>query len=87
MTTASFAIWLFAIAIGGTLYVGHVHGTQQTFEQLHALRKENTRLHMERDRLKGELDHAMGPAMIYPKAYELGLEEGLEYGPVVSVQP
>jgi hypothetical protein len=85
LTTARFALWLFGIGIATTLYVGHVHATQDLFERLHALRKENLRLHLERDRLKGELDHALGPTVIYPKANALGLHEGFEYGPTLKL--
>lgn len=85
LSTAAFAKWLLTAAVGVTLYVGHVHATQQTFERLHALRKENLRLHLERDRLQGELDHATGPTVIYPKAHRLGLKESLAYGPTLRV--
>ena len=81
ISTSRFVIWLAAAGLAATLYVGHVYATQQTFEDLHALRKENLWLHLERDRLQGELDHALGPTRIYPKAQALGLREGFEYGP------
>jgi hypothetical protein len=85
MTTARFAVWLFGAGIAATLYVGHVQATQATFERLYGIRKVNLQLQLERDRLKGELDHATGPTMIYPKAYELGLKEGFEYGPSLTL--
>ena len=85
MTTARFALWLFGAGIAATLYVGHVQATQATFERLHRTRKANLQLQLERDRLKGELDHATGPTVIYPKAYELGLIEGFEYGPTLTL--
>lgn len=84
MTTARFVLWLFGVGVVATFYVGHVQATQQTFERLHEMRKTNLRLLLERDRLKGELDHATGPTVIYPKAYELGLKEGFEYGPTLT---
>jgi len=86
VTTARFARWLFAIGVAVTLYVGHVHATQNTFERLHASQKENLRLHLERDRLNGELAHATGPTVIYPRAHKLGLEEDLGYGLTIVVQ-
>jgi hypothetical protein len=85
VTTARFARWLFGIGVAVTLYVGHVGATQSTYERLHAIQKENLRLHLERDRLKGELDHATGPTVIYPRAHKLGLEEGLAYGRTIVV--
>ena len=85
MTTAHFVLWLFGIGIAATLYVGHVQATQNTFERLHARRKANLQFLLERDRLKGELDHATGATVIYPKASELGLTEGFEYGQTLTL--
>lgn len=85
LTTSRFALWLCGIGVAATLYVGHVHGTQQKYEELHALRKENLKLRLERDRLQGELDLATGPTVIYPKAHDLGLKEGFEYGPTLTI--
>ncbi len=76
MPTARFVMWVFGVGIAATLYIGHVQATQRTFERLHQLKKTNLRLLLERGRLKGELDHATGPTVIYPKAYKLGLKEG-----------
>jgi len=85
MTTARFALWLFGVGIAATFYVGHVQATQSTFERLHGLTKTNLGLLLERDRLKGELDHATGPTVIYAKARELGLKEGFVYGPSLTI--
>jgi len=85
MTTARFALWLFGVGIAATFYVGHVQATQGTFERLHGLTKTNLGLLLERDRLKGELDHATGPTVIYAKARELGLKEGFVYGPSLTI--
>ncbi len=84
MTTARFVLWLFGVGIAATFYVGHVQATQGTFERLYRLKKTNLALLLERDRLKGELDHATGPTVIYPKAHQLGLKEGFEYGPTLT---
>lgn len=86
LTTARFALWLTALALGATLYVGHVHATQQTFETLHAAKKENLRLHLTLDQIKGELDRTAGPAVLYPKARRLGLKEGFTFGPTIHLQ-
>ena len=85
ITTPRFIAWLFGIGIAATFYVGHVQATQKTFESLHLLKKTNLHLVLERDRLKGQLDHATGPTVIYPKAYLLGLREGFEYGPTLTL--
>ncbi len=85
LTTARFTLWLTGLALGATLYVGHVHATQQLFETLHAAKKENLRLHLTLDQLKGELDRTAGPAVLYPKARRLGLKEGFAFGPTIHI--
>jgi hypothetical protein len=87
LTTARYTLWLTAIALAVTLYVGHVHATQQVFETLHALKKESLHLHLQLDQLRGELDRTAGPAVLYPKARRLGLKEGAAFGPTISTTP
>lgn len=86
VTTARFALWLTGLALSATLYVGHVHATQQLYESLHALKKNNLRLHLTLDQLRGELDRSAGPAVLYPKARRLGLKEGYGFGPTIRLQ-
>jgi hypothetical protein len=85
ITTAHFALWLTGMALAATLYVGHVHATQQLFETLHTLKKDNLRLHLNLDQLRGEMDRAAGPAVLYPEARRLGLKEGYAFGPTIHL--
>ena len=85
LTTARFALWLTGLALTATLYVGHVHATQRLYETLHVLKKDNLRLHLKLDQLKGELDRTAGPAVLHPKARRLGLQEGAVTGPVIRL--
>jgi len=87
LTTARYAMWLTGMALAVTLYVGHVHATQQLFESLHGLKKENLHLHLRLDQLHGELDRTAGPAVLHPKARRLGLQEGPLLGPPIQVRP
>jgi hypothetical protein len=77
---------LLAVAAAFTLYVGHVHATQDLLAEVQLLRKDNVRLHMQHNRLKGEFDRRAGPAGLYERARALGLEEGIAYGPTITVE-
>ncbi len=66
-----------------TLYVGHVQATQDVLADVQELRRENLRLHLRYNRVKGEFDRMTGPEVIYRRAKELGLEEGFAYGPAI----
>jgi hypothetical protein len=47
-------------------------------------KKENLRLHLKLNRLRGDFDRATGPAVVYQRAKEIGLEEGIAYGPTIT---
>ncbi len=81
--TVRFALLLLLLAAGITLYVGHVQATQDALAQVQQARRENLRLHLKLNRLKGDFDRATGPAVIYERARALGLEEGIAYGPTI----
>lgn len=84
VSTVRFALLLMAIAALFTLYVGHVHATQELAAEVAEARRANLRLHLKYNRLRGEFDRATGPAVVYQRARALGLEEGIEYGPTVK---
>ncbi len=86
ISTAKFALLLLVVAAGFTFYVGHVHATQGLLAEVQQLRKDNERLHMRYNRLKGEFDRRIGPAVIYERARALGLEEDIRYGPTIEVE-
>jgi hypothetical protein len=86
ISTSRFAALVLAIAAAFTLYVGHVHATQDVLAETQRARRENLRLHLKYNRLKGEFDRATGPATITLRARALGLEEGIQYGPTISIE-
>ncbi len=86
VSTGRFALLVLAFAAAVLLYVGHVQATQATLGELQSLRRDNLRLHLKYNRLKGEFDHATGPTVIYERARALGLEEGIVYGPAITVE-
>lgn len=84
ISTVQFALLLLFVAISITLYVGHVQATQQVLSEMQQARKENLRLHLKLNRLRGDFDRATGPAVVYQRAKEIGLEEGIAYGPTIT---
>ena len=78
-----FGLVLLALATVFTLYIGHVHATQDLLDELQQARRENLQLHLQHNRLKGAFDQATGPSVIYQRAGAMGLEEGIEYGPTI----
>lgn len=86
VSTVRFGLLLLAIAAAVTFYVGHVHATQDLVAEVQRARRDNLRLHLKMNRLKGEFDRTTGPAVIYRRARELGLEEGIAYGPTITIE-
>ena len=85
VSTVRFGLVLLLIAALFTLYVGHVHATQQLLMDVQEARQMNHKLHLKHNRLKGEFDHATGPSVIYDRARELGLREAVPTGRTVVV--
>lgn len=83
ISTARFALVVFAIAGLLTLYIGHVYKTQDLLDELQVLQRDNLRLHLEHNRLRGEYDAATGPSVIYRRAPTLGLQAGFTYGETI----
>jgi hypothetical protein len=81
-----FAFFIAALAAACTLYVGHVHATQDLLARLQEVRQANQSLHLKHNRLKGAFDRATGPSVIHRRAQALGLEESLAYGPTITVE-
>lgn len=84
VSTVQFALLLLFVAASITLYVGHVHATQEVLSEMQQAKKENLRLHLKLNRLRGDFDRATGPAVVYQRAKEIGLEEGIAYGPTIT---
>ena len=79
--------WLWLVAAGYILYVGHVQATKRTYSHVQQLQRENLDLNLRYNQLKAELDGATGPKVIYSRAKALGLEEGYAYGPTITIEP
>jgi len=75
---------LLALATVFTLYIGHVHATQDVLAEVQHARRANLQLHLELNRLKGDFDRATGPSVVYQRARTMGLEEGIAYGPTIQ---
>lgn len=85
ISTTRFALLIVALAILFTMYVGHVHATQDLLADVQQLRRENLQNHLKYNRLKGEFDQMVGPSVIYDRARKIGLEENAVYGPTIEV--
>lgn len=85
VSTVRFGLALLVIAALFTGYINHVYATQELAAEVQQARKENARLHLKLNRLRGAFDRATGPAVIYERAQALGLEEGIAYGPTITV--
>lgn len=86
ISTTRFAVLIVGLAILFTLYVGHVHATQDLLAEVQQERRENLRLHLKYNRLKGDFDEMVGPSVIYTRARELGLVEDPAFGPSIEVR-
>lgn len=75
-----FGLLVLVACVIGTLFVAHVYATRDTLAELQEARRENVRLRMTGQRLRGEFDHLTGPEAVMPRAAALGLVEGVAYG-------
>ncbi|MDX1531993.1 MAG: hypothetical protein R3362_10755, partial [Rhodothermales bacterium] len=68
-----------------TLYVGHVYATQQLASEVQHLQRENLRLVLKHNRLRGEFDRMTSPPVVLRRADELGLRASTDYEPTIVV--
>jgi hypothetical protein len=87
VSTARFALLLTAVAAAFTLYVGHVHATQDVLARTEQARRENHGLHMKYNRLKGDFDRMTGPGEVHRRAQALGFVEDAAFGRTIVVNP
>lgn len=85
ISTVRFLVVVLLFGSALTLYIGHVHATQDLLAQVQEARRTNLHLHLKHNRLKGAYDRATGPSVIHQRARELGLRESLTYGPTIEV--
>ena len=84
--TLRFAVFILAVVAAFTLYVGHVHASQELLTDLQRLQRENLNLHLKHNRLKGAFDEITSPRQIYRRAHALGLVEAATYGPTIETE-
>ncbi len=84
--TVRFAAFILALAAAFTLYVGHVHASQELLTDIQRLQRENLNLHLKHNRLKGAFDEITSPGQIYRRARALGLTEATTYGPTIEME-
>jgi hypothetical protein len=84
ISTLNFVLLVVAVSLVFTSYVGHVYATQDLLTELHEARRDNLRLHLRHNRLKAAFDASTSPQAVVPRAYELGLVEGLG-GPTLTL--
>jgi cell division protein FtsB len=72
--------------LAGLFYVNHVYATQDLAARAQTLRKQNTRLHLKHDRLRGEFDRLHGPSVILERARQIGLVESAAYAPTIRME-
>ncbi len=85
LSTLRVALVVALLAAAFTFYIKHVQATADVLAELQQAERDNLRLHLKYNRLKGERDRGVGPGVVYRRAKALGLEEGLQYGPTVVV--
>lgn len=85
VSTGRFALVVLVLGSLFTMYVGHVHATQDLLARVQEARQVNQSLHLKHNRLKGAYDRATGPAVIHERARELGLRESLTFGPTIEL--
>lgn len=75
-----FGLLVLLACVVGTLFVAHVYATRSTLADLQDARRDNERLRLAGQRLRGDFDRMTGPDAVMPRAAALGYEEGIAYG-------
>lgn len=84
--TLRFAL-LVLIACGAlVMYVGHLYASQALVEEVQALQREQSRLVLQQNRLRGEFDRATEPTLILDRASALGLRPADGYAPTLLME-
>lgn len=84
--TLRFAVLLVTACALFTLYVGHIYATQALVADVQTLRKDNLRLVLKHNRLRGEFDHMTSPTVILDRAAELGLAPSAAYASIIHLR-
>jgi hypothetical protein len=83
--TLRFALLLALACAALTLYVGHLYASQTLVDEVQELRRENLRLVMQQNRLRGEFDRMTAPSVILNRAEAIGLHGSGDYAPVIII--
>lgn len=75
-----FGLLVLITCVVGTLFVAHVYATRATLAELQEARRDNERLRLAGQRLRGDFNRMTGPDAVMPRARALGLVEGIAYG-------
>ena len=86
VSTRRFVLLILVIVAAFTIYIAHVQATQSLLGEVQEARRENLRLHLKYNRLKGQFDYATSPEVIYERAKTLGLEEGYRYRATIVIE-
>ncbi len=84
VSTLQFGIIIFLLAGILTVYIGHIHTSQDLLAEINSQRKENVRLHLQHKQLVADYNAIVGPSVIYRRAENLGLERGHEYAGLIQ---
>ena len=87
ISTLRFGLVIFIIAGILTLYIGHVHTSQDLLAELNTLNRENVRLHLQHNRLVANYNASIGPSVIHQRVPALGLQRGYEYAGLIQNTP
>ena len=79
ISTLRFGLMVFAIAAAFTVYIGHVYQSQDLLDEINIQRRENVRLHLQKNQSLAEYHAATGPSVIYRRAQTLGLQDRPEF--------
>jgi hypothetical protein len=86
VSTVRIAVLIFVVASVFTLYIGHVHSTQNILAKLQTLQTHGDQLKLELNSVKGEYDRLTGPAVINRRATLIGLVPGSQFAGTIKVK-
>lgn len=84
-STLRFGLILALACAAVTLFVGHLYSSQALVQEVQELRRDQLRLALQHNRLRGEFDRMTAPAVILQRAEGLGLRTSGEYAPTIIV--
>ena len=80
-----FGVLLILACVAVTLFVGHTFATKATLQDVQRAERENLRLRLTNQRLRGAFDRMTGPQAVMQAAEAAGLEQGIAYGTPITL--